>query len=376
MGRPKGNLAWRDSSNVERKKPDKKKQASKKAVNVAPPVKDYEGPIPFELLQLLLNIFKNSFAQLLESDFAPLLQEVKQHLFNRDFAQAFGRQDYLEVYAARWSSSRALGYLEIFEYISKHAFKSNKHDGGDSRASYKAVCFGGGGGAEVTALGGFLDFLSRQSGVRVGSALPDQTTEASNRPRVMNFDVHCVDIANWGPVADSLYTSMLSTPPIYKYASAAAKTANKPLLETSSFHVTSHQQDLLDLDVPALSILLQDANLVTLMFTLNELYSTSLSKTQALLLKMTACIKKGAYLLVVDSPGSYSTISLNGSEKNYPMQWLLDHTLLRKAALEDPASWEKLESDESRWFRLPQGLKYPIELENMRYQLHLFQKLD
>ncbi|KAF2490108.1 hypothetical protein BU16DRAFT_429463, partial [Lophium mytilinum] len=331
--------------------------------------------IPFELLQLLLNIFKNSFAHLLESDFAPLLQEVKQHLFNRDFAQAFGRQDYLEAYAARWSSSRALGYLEIFDYVSKHVFKSNAQDVVRSSASYKAVCFGGGGGAEVVALGGFLDFLSQSNGMQNGNASTDETKEASSRPRITNFDVHCVDIANWGPVADSLYTSMISTPPIYKYASAAAKAANRPLLEASSFHVTSHQQDLLDLDVSALSHLLQDASLVTLMFTLNELYSSSLAKTQAFLLRMTTCVKKGAHLLVIDSPGSYSTVSLNGSEKNYPMQWLLDHTLLRKATPEGLASWEKLESDESRWFRLPQGLKYPIELENMRYQLHLFQKL-
>ncbi|KAF7570664.1 hypothetical protein PtrM4_106660 [Pyrenophora tritici-repentis] len=53
--------------------------------------------IPIELQQLLLNIFRNSFAEHLSSDFAPLLQEVKGHLYNRDFATAFGKNEYLEV---------------------------------------------------------------------------------------------------------------------------------------------------------------------------------------------------------------------------------------------------------------------------------------
>ena len=34
--------------------------------------------------------------------------------------------------------------------------------------------------------------------------------------------------------------------------------------------------------------------------------------------------------------------------------------------------WEKLESADSVWFRLAEGLRYPIQLENMRYQMHLY----
>ena len=84
-------------------------------------------------------------------------------------------------------------------------------------------------------------------------------------------------------------------------------------------------------------------------------------------------------LLVVDSPGSYSTVSLNGADKNYPMQWLLDHTLLADTsggkAKEEVRMWEKVQEDDSRWFRLDDRLSYPIELENMRMQLHLYRRL-
>ena len=37
-----------------------------------------------------------------------------------------------------------------------------------------------------------------------------------------------------------------------------------------------------------------------------------------------------------------------------------------------PMIWEKLESADSVWFRLAEGLRYPIQLENMRYQMHLY----
>ena len=126
-----------------------------------------------------------------------------------------------------------------------------------------------------------------------------------------------------------------------------------------------------------------------LMFTLNELYSTSISATTNLLLGMTMLLEAGALLLVVDSPGSYSTVNIGkvtetaneGSEKKYPMNWLLDHTLLEAASIgsskrsKGEAQWKKLDESQSKWFRLPQSLNYPIDLEDMRYQFHLYQRV-
>jgi len=83
-------------------------------------------------------------------------------------------------------------------------------------------------------------------------------------------------------------------------------------------------------------------------------------------------------LLVVDSPGSYSETSIGKESKRYPMQWLLNHTLLetsKERGGKGDVKWEKLVSDESRWFRLADDLKYPISLENMRYQVHLYRRL-
>lgn len=334
--------------------------------------------IPIELQQILLNIFRNSFAERLSVDFGPLLQEVKGHLFNRDFAAAFGKEEYLEMYAARWSPSRALGYLDLFWDLRQDlgfGLDEPIPDGSDSAKSRKVVCLGGGAGAEIVALGGLqkllLDKISEQK-----EGEDEKVVDAGK------MEVTAVDIADWNVVVENLAKHLTTAPTLSKYASAAAKAANVPFLDQDQISITFAQQDVLKVSASEMTSQLADANLVTLLFTLNELYSTSLPLTQKFLLQLTSIMKPGSLLLVVDSPGSYSTVTLNGAEKKYPMQWLLDHTLLDQASSnkhergkEEIASWEKVKEDDSRWFRLDDRLSYPIELENMRMQMHLYRRL-
>ncbi|KAJ9637779.1 hypothetical protein H2199_007271 [Coniosporium tulheliwenetii] len=346
--------------------------------------------VPLELQQLLLNIFRNSFPERFGPDLAPLLQEVKQHLYNREFGKAFGREDYLEAYAVRWSPSRALGYLQTFLDIEQYLRRppSRHHDDAQSLSSespetgvgsqkLNITCLGGGAGAEIVALAGFLNLHNR--GMK-----QNQEEDGDHQHAKINglqLTVKGVDIANWDTVVQKLHDSIGSPPPLSKYASAAAKAYNTPFLDSTFFHTSFHQADLLSTSTESLAALVGDAELVTLMFTLNELYTTSLAQTQRFLAALTSTLQPGALLLVVDSPGSYSAVTLNGAEKKYPMHWLLDHTLLGSVCGEEASNdgirhWEKLATDESRWFRLPDGLKYPIELENMRYQIHLYRRLS
>ena len=60
---------------------------------------------------------------------------------------------------------------------------------------------------------------------------------------------------------------------------------------------------------------IKSSALVTLMFTLNELYKISISRTTTLLLTLTSIMEPGSLLLVVDSLGSYSTVKLNKRSK-------------------------------------------------------------
>lgn len=342
----------KETKNQQKKKPQAEEEG-------AEPTEASENVsnIPAPLQQRCLNIFRDALQLGQNSDDVALLQEVKGHLFNRDFATAFGRDDYLRVYASRWSPSRALGYIEIFAGL-ENLLKA----GEDVAPPLNVVCLGGGAGAELVALAGWL-------------SLQEIPTEAG--PLQTTF----VDVADWSSVVDALARSVTQPPAISQYASATAKEANAAMLDERAMGTTFQKLDLLDLDDARMKALVGQADVTTLMFTLNELYTASLAKTQRMLRQLTAAMRPGSLLLVVDSPGSYSTVSINGAEKRYPMQWLLDHSLLGPPKKPDSVEekeapvWKKLVSDASRWFRLSNGLVYPIELENMRYQIHLYERL-
>ncbi|KAK3113259.1 hypothetical protein LTR53_009627 [Teratosphaeriaceae sp. CCFEE 6253] len=347
--------SWKRSS----KSKQAKKSASIKPAKPRDERSDEDGHVvPLELQQDCLDIFHDALRP--DPGDAAVLQEVKGHLYNRDFAAAFGQLEHLRVYASRWSASRGLGYLQLLQEVSSHVLSEGPNTPTESRPRpLEVVCLGGGAGAEVVALAGWLS-----------------TVPALDRSPL---HVRLVDVAAWSAVVESLHERCLTARTLSKYASAAAREANEPMVAAQDFSCSFHQQDVLDWPDDALqSIVTPTTKLAMLFFTLNELYSTSVPRTQHLLSRLTVAMPPGSFLLVVDSPGSYSTVTLNGADKKYPMQWLLDHTMLkppREAGIGVAAKWEKVVSNQSIWYRLPQGLQYPIELENMRYQMHLYRRL-
>ncbi|KAI8946500.1 hypothetical protein F4801DRAFT_583353 [Xylaria longipes] len=450
--------------------------------------------------QTLLNIFGNTFRDVLEADdFAAQLQEVKGALFNRDFEGAFAHESALDVYAARWSPTRALCYARVLHELDSHlkslvgdtspARVDRSHNSLEAEASAQEardehesihddhdesavredsrntgseereastlaseqgdttteasktqplkILAIGGAAAEIVA---FADYISRQ-------ANPSPSPSSTTTP--LQGDLTLLDIGPWDTVISRLQTALTSTPPISRYASAAAKAANAALVSSSRFRSSFVQKDILSLPQEDLSPLIpliplipaDDKNntpiLITLLFTLNELYTAGgIKRTTAFLRLLSSAstgLAPGSLLLVVDSPGSYSEAAVGGGggggggvkKKRYPMQWLLEHTLIpppsrrKKAGAEErpPADegdqqkpteeekkeeekkeeekkeeekkeeekkeeegeeekdgirWEKIESRDSVWFRVADGLRYPIPLENMRYQMHLY----
>ncbi len=402
--------------------------------------------LPHELQQLLLNIFRNSHVDLLASDdLVPTLQEIKTALFDRDFAKAFGNQKYLEAYTARWSSSRALCYGSALVNLREHfdAFSLFAQSDMSWREQQRAnrmvergeeevvptcqtpatrvVCIGGG-AAEVVAFGGALRYMLSSSGAAATEAMedrPEELDEGADEQDVMDMlarttarlalpsatphilDMHLIDSAEWSSVTDKLTHALTSPPVLSKYASAAARAVASPMLPPSSISVDFHHRDILEMTTKEIAAITTPPDaprpcIVTLLFTLNELYTSSIAMTTALMLKLTVSLVPGSILLVIDSPGSYSEAAVgstkeNGEATKYPMSWLMDHALLPKEMskkereemkrnLKDgdempTPDWEKLVGEEARWFRLSEGLQYPISLENMRYQVHIFRKL-
>ncbi|CAZ85944.1 unnamed protein product [Tuber melanosporum] len=164
--------------------------------------------------------------------------------------------------------------------------------------------------------------------------------------------VTAIDIADWTSIIDTLRTGLTSSPP-------------PTFISPSNYSVTFHHHDILSTPSPPPALLPPNTSLITLLFTTNELYTQSRGDTTRFLLSLSALTRVGCLLLVLESAGSYSTIEING--KVFPMAMLLDHTLSE--------NWEIVLKDESRWHRLPEGLKYPIDLENMRYFLRVYRRV-
>lgn len=331
--------------------------------------------------QRVLDVFRQAFDHVLTSpNLTATLQSVKQALYDRDFAKAFGDQEHLDVYAARWSPTRALCYASVLGGIKEHLellsappSSTNTTPGGGEKdgdetetaaddlpeAHQLKILSIGGCTAELAAFGAFLN----------------------QHPSPLSASMTLLDSGPWETAITKLTTSLTTPPPVSKYASEAVKLACKdPLVPASHFTPTFTQQDALTLTKPQLiSLLGTSPLLITILFTLNELFTASgIGKTTAFLLNLTAAVPAGSLLLVVDSPGSYSETSVGKEAKRYPMQWLLDRIMLgTQREPVDGRRWAKVESQDSVWFRLAsEGLEYPIPLENMRYQMHLYRAED
>ncbi|KAI0998000.1 hypothetical protein K3495_g10192 [Podosphaera aphanis] len=339
--------------------------------------------------QRLLNIFKDAFPQSLHSDAFPrILQDVKSALYQRDFGRAFGAPDHLQVYALRWSPSRALCYHAILVQVRIHlqdVFPSlqcdtPRRDGAlhdQLHTTANVICMGGG-AAETVAFGGFVQSVNA---TRERNADVPGNRTVHHHARGPALDLHLVDRAHWHSVVEQLHQRLVQDPafaPLAKATTTATETSH-PFLEPRDMVLHYHEHDMLTTASDELTTLMgQKPTLVTFLFTLNELYAASVSKTTALLLKYSTIAHPGSILLVVDSPGSYSETSIGAKTKKYPMHWLLDYCLLTQAtdASKDSSSvWVKLVNESSQWFRIARGLQYPIPLEDMRYQIHLYRRL-
>lgn len=398
---------------------DKKKSSnltSKTQNNAPSPSPLDNSTIPLTLQQLLLNVFQSALLPNVlpssstaqdanadtdtessagELDLKPLIQTIKSHLYNRDFDAAFtdANEELLRAYALRWSATRALGYAGVFKAVLRLLLENpgslsegnlGEGDGGQGHI----VCVGGGAGAEIVALGAAWRDLS-------ASASPGQKEGVEGGKR-MNLTVTAVDIADWSSVVGRLDATMREC------RMSSFKSHPAPLLQCPSgdaasekFKVDFHRADVLFLSDTQLRKLYNSTQgkttMVTLMFTLNELFSTSIAKATSFLLRTTDAVQPGTLLLVVDSPGSYSSLTLNRgtsggtgsggggseeSERRYPMKFLLDHTLLSVAE----GRWERVVSEDSRWWRRDASrLFYEVGegggLEDMRFQVHLYRRI-
>ncbi|CAH2353099.1 25S rRNA (uridine(2843)-N(3))-methyltransferase [[Candida] railenensis] len=280
----------------------------------------------------IVDLFTTSFAQILDSeDLTEHIQSVKRELYNRDYLSAFNSDDKRLAYVARWTPARSLAYSSLFSTLNpiREIFT-------DSTKSSKCLCIGGGAGAELVGLASLFCRLKEYS----------STSES-------NIEVVAIDIANWSSIVRAL-TNYIKHNWIY---------------DQSKFNSTFILGDILT----STELTYSQFDLITLMFTTNELFSEKRQETIKLLQALNKNCKKGCKLLITESAGSYSNITIG--TKQFPVQFLIDMVLIGKPGTNSGA-WEVVEQSDSCWFRInPKDVpSYPMKLENMRFFYRLYIK--
>ncbi|CAD1810445.1 hypothetical protein FOB58_001489 [Candida parapsilosis] len=279
----------------------------------------------------ILDAFTVCFKHILDShELDSFIQKVKGDLYNRDYIAAFNDDNKRFGYAARWSPSRALAYASLFsnlEPITELLQESEKVK--------RVLCVGGGAASEIVGLGAVY--------CRLKEFHP-------NSPSRLDIDV--VDIADWTVVVNQL-TNYVKQNWVYK---------------EHNFNTQFKHEDILSTKIDDLA----SFDLITLLFTTNELFAEKRKETIKLLQTLSTGCKSGTLLLIAESAGSFSHITIGN--KQFPVQFLIDTILVGKQG-EGNGSWEIISEKESIWYRINEReVTYPLKLENMRFFYRLYRR--
>lgn len=159
-----------------------------------------------------------------------------------------------------------------------------------------------------------------------------------------------VDIADWHTVVSAL-TARIKSQWVYK---------------PESFNTSFVNQDILSMELD------YSMDLITLLFTTNELFCEKRKETVEFLQRLNAHCQSGTLLLIAESAGSYSHITIG--TKKFPVQFLIDTILVGRPDSQDGA-WEVVRQSESCWYRIDhKQVSYEMKLENMRFFYRLYRK--
>ena len=387
---PRSWPAWRGPGNGTKK--NLGQQPAPSVARTSPASCTLDHIVPGELQQMMLDIFRDAFPT---SDNPQILASTSRNLTSvlaeNDSSQSSERDELLGAYAVRWSPSRALGLSNLLAWICEQNdedawVKRLIHGNGDDVA--KLVCFGGG-AAEIVACAGLLRLLiPGASGSPPIETLESVEVPVLDTPPVSPkfLELHLVDTVPWMSVISKLYAGLTNPPALSKYASAAARAANKSFLDPDALKLTFTQADILHSGVQNLCAMIgPNPSLLILSCIMTELYSVSVSEATAYLLRLTTAAPRGSLLLVIDCPISASEVGVGpdqeGEEKRkYPIQWLMTHVLLSNpdsgiANEDNKGPWEKVSGNENISYRPGRSLRYPVALEDMKFEVLLFRRL-
>lgn len=281
----------------------------------------------------VIDLFLENFKYILASEnLQDMIQQVKGELFKRDYLSAFNSDDKRYAYVARWTPARALAYSSLFASLEpiRKLFE-------DPDRKSHVLCVGGGAASELVGLSSVFCSLKQPCG---------------DSPSNLEIDV--IDIADWSKIVGNL-AGFMKSHWLYDELKLNANFILGDVLTKSPG----------DLKLPEL-------DLITLLFTTNELFCEQKTETIKFLHTLSANCRKGALLLITESAGSYSHITVG--LKQFPVQFLIDAILVGRPGAENGA-WTIVDQSESCWYRInDKEVSYPVKLENMRFFYRLYQR--
>lgn len=341
----------------------------------------------------ILSLIHHALREQIDSDdLVPTVQKVKGLLYERKWLEVFGDPGLLGSYAARWVPGRALCFREMlgglsevremFTVLRNEEDEEGEEDGetqgegeedrdekekradgavndegvrdsfdGDVNTSgqlpHHILSLGGGAASELIAIASL-----------VSSVLHTDPSSSSS------WKWTGLDIGSWNPII-SLFRSSFDT---------------EWSITPSNLEIISHQLDLLaPSSLPLIAEILTShpPKIVTLLFTLTELLSQSVPSTFGLLKDVTQHLPSGTLFVVADSASDIGEFAMGKSGRKWPAYMILDMVLLGSGqGDEGEGEWEVVRRDDSRWYRLPEGIGegWPVKLENTRYWLRVYRR--
>jgi 25S rRNA (uracil2843-N3)-methyltransferase len=188
-----------------------------------------------------------------------------------------------------------------------------------------------------------------------------------------------LDIGSWGAVLDEFSNTLraewqLELPAKYiqgdMLGSRSPTSSNGPVSEDRPEEEPSHRP----VDIASI-LTATPPKLITLLFTLTELFSQSRPATLRFLHLLTAHVPPGTLFLVADSASDISEFAIGSAGRKWPV-WMILDMALTSGEEGKGAEWDKVRGEDSRWYRLPEGVGagWPVKLENTRYWYRLYRR--
>ncbi len=142
---------------------------------------------------------------------------------------------------------------------------------------------------------GLENIVALQQQAAAAAASPAATAAFNRLPR---FRVHSQDLFDWTSPLSTVLESLATHAPL-SYGSSRLTFSTSDVLDPKQSHVAAWR----------------NSHVITMMFVLNELLQESKSRAMLFLSKLVESMQPGALLLVVDSAGDFSQVSLGKGQE-------------------------------------------------------------